>query len=752
MRGHVAGAGAVSPKWARRAVAGCVTLLVGVLLGGASAGPALAGLPEVRVYEQVSPEFKAGYPVFEVGLYKALALDGESVEYVSVGAFSGSGEDFALNRYVARRTSQGWVSSGLFPSPTGGECYTGLELMSPDLSRFEFLGSPSPTARGCQFSPTLTAWVREPDGSLAKASPAMTTASGQENSGAIEGGSSDLSREVFEHQDTPPEHLFEEDETRVGNELFELEVGSPSIRLIGVDNGGAQLTRYCDVNLGGGDEAFDAISQPDAAQVLFSVAIGTRSSADGACEAGPEHPTELFARLGGTHTIEISRPLSEGACLEVPCTRAKKPASALFQGASEDGSKVFFTSEQPLVAGDEDHSDNLYMATIGCPGGSGTCAAAQREVTSLALLSRDPHPGQGAEVEPHVAVISPDGSHAYFVARGVLSEGANAEGEAPERGAENLYVYDGASGKVAFVAGLCSGPERSGAVSDGRCPASLDGNDQTLWSKANFHEVQTTPDGAFLVFSTYAQLISAGPEADTDAAKDVYRYDAATGRLQRVSIGEAGADGNGNDSAFNASIGETHFSGVLQQQYELESRAISADGSRVVFLTSAPLSTRAVNGQPDVYVWSEGRVGLISSGTSIEPDTGQTIDQSGRDILFMTSAGLVPGDTDGLRDLYDARIGGGFPLAPASREPCAGDACQGPLSTPAPTLVPGSASQPAGGNLPAPPPPAVATTKAKAAKPRKVPKKHGGKAHSKSRQGKRARKSAHGAAGGRGGR
>ena len=42
--------------------------------------------------------------------------------------------------------------------------------------------------------------------------------------------------------------------------------------------------------------------------------------------------------------------------------------------------------------------------------------------------------------------------------------------------------------------------------------------------------------------------------SDTDTAKDVYRYDAETGALDRVSGGEADADANGNNDLFDATI------------------------------------------------------------------------------------------------------------------------------------------------------------------------------------------------------
>src|SRR6202042_3621246 len=78
-----------------------------------------------------------------------------------------------------------------------------------------------------------------------------------------------------------------------------------------------------------------------------------------------------------------------------------------------------------------------------------------------------------------------------------------------------------------------------------------------------------------------------------------------------------------------------------------------------------------------------------------------------------TSEGLVPQDLDGEGDVYDARLGSGFAPASAPVEPCSGDACQCPLTNPAPLLVPGSAVQTPGGNLPAPAPVKAATPKKK---------------------------------------
>lgn len=59
---------------------------------------------------------------------------------------------------------------------------------------------------------------------------------------------------------------------------------------------------------------------------------------------------------------------------------------------------------------------------------------------------------------------------------------------------------------------------------------------------------------------------------------------------------------------------------------------------------------------------------------------------------------LVPQDNDTAGDIYDAWIDGGFAESCRLGE-CEGDACQGPLTNPAPLLVAGSATVNGEGNL-----------------------------------------------------
>jgi hypothetical protein len=204
------------------------------------------------------------------------------------------------------------------------------------------------------------------------------------------------------------------------------------------------------------------------------------------------------------------------------------------------------------------------------------------------------------------------------------------------------------------------------------------------------------------VFSSYGQLVTSGRQADTDNASDVYRYDAESGVLDRVSVGEAGYHSNGNGSD---NVRENADATIRARA----GRAVSEDGSRIVFTSAEPLSSSVSNGLVNAYEWhkqpgsSEGRVSLVSTGSDEEGVSDVVITPSGGDVFFVTAQGLVGQDTDGAPDVYDAHIctpsAPCFPSPPSEPEPCSGDACQGPLTNPAPLLVPGSVSRAPGENL-----------------------------------------------------
>jgi hypothetical protein len=714
-----------------------------------TATPALA-LSEGRVYEMVSPLYKGGYGT---NVLSAAAPDGESVVYASQGAFAGASSSHAGNEYVSRRGASGWSTTSLMPpasilpgidSPVPKDFSPNLEVSLSEGFPGSALGSASTGKLEDVFLLRSTDTADTP-GNYSIAGTALKALAGGPLTASYLGASADFSHILFET--SYPEPLLPlATETRA-HQLYELVTsgeGAPGLRLVDLNNNGELINPNCQVALGteiSGGSRFNAIAA-DGAEIFFTT---NANRAGGACDgflgvANPLNPAIVFVRVGGERTLQVSVPVAADCAVGAPCASAAQ-ARAVFDGANEAGSCAFFTTTQPLVTGDTDTGNDLYVARIGHAGESGsvcgpdTGGLAGAEVTSLVQVSHDPHAGEAAGVQGVVA-ISPDGSRVYFVARGMLSEGANAEGHVAVKGGDNLYVDEPGAGKApVFVADLCTGPEESGEVSDSECPSSVSRgasgeSDTGLWREGGVGrngggEEQTAGDGRFLLFSTYGRL----SPGDTDTARDIYRYDAVTGLLDRVSVGEDGYDVNGNNSGFNAVIKGEEDRALALENAHLTFRAISEDGSRVVFTTAEPLSVDATNGLENAYEWHkepgwpEGRVSLISTGHSTEKVNEVLMSASGRDVFFITSEGLVAGDTDGAPDVYDARLGGGFPEPASAPEPCSGDACQGPLTNPAPLLVPGSVSQAPGEN--ASPPAAADTTKPKSAE--KLGGRHRGK-------------------------
>ena len=140
------------------------------------------------------------------------------------------------------------------------------------------------------------------------------------------------------------------------------------------------------------------------------------------------------------------------------------------------------------------------------------------------------------------------------------------------------------------------------------------------------------------------------------------------------------------------------------QQYK--PRALSADGRRLFFDSRDALVLADTNNEPDVYQWEangEGSCGdpggclsLISSGRAEGGAFFFDASSEGSDAFFRTDRSLVPSDP-GSVDLYDARVGGGFPI-PGTPLPCVGDACQSlppePSDPTLNTLVEGSGNPP----------------------------------------------------------
>jgi hypothetical protein len=328
----------------------------------------------------------------------------------------------------------------------------------------------------------------------------------------------------------------------------------------------------------------------------------------------------------------------------------------VFQGASENGSRVFLA----------DASGELYMDVI------------DSEPESAGVVETVPIAPAG-QANGYLR-SSDDGSHVYFISTGQLAENENVNGEKAKAGKENLYVYNTVTKETAFIA------QAVPVVTELRSlEAQVNGCPSMELGEA---EEPGCEGGRFFVFTTTAHIT---PD-DTAQGTQVFEYDARTKRLTRVSVGENGYAGNGNDNAFGVTIAAPEF-GIGENEaqlglFESKTRAVSDDGSTVVFSSSGALSPRAVNdpqpqpGPVDVYESHDGQVSLLSTGHSLTSDQQPTITPSGRDVFFLSTENILPQDSDGLKSLYDARVGGGFPAALVPAGGCNGDACQGPPSVP----------------------------------------------------------------------
>jgi hypothetical protein len=108
------------------------------------------------------------------------------------------------------------------------------------------------------------------------------------------------------------------------------------------------------------------------------------------------------------------------------------------------------------------------------------------------------------------------------------------------------------------------------------------------------------------------------------------------------------------------------------------SRPLSSDGRWAFFNSPDALVPGDVNGRVDAYEYDfeTGRVGLLSSGRASSDSYFLDASASGRDVFFVTRERLVGWDVDASYDLYDARVGGGFPEPVIPPAACQGDACK----------------------------------------------------------------------------
>jgi hypothetical protein len=739
-------------------------------------------LPDCRAYELAVAPQKNGAVVLEgVAAPNTISEDGNHVVMSAGGAFSGADNEWYetdrnanLVAYALTREGTGWKTEPLTPPATEFSYSTLLATSaSPELT---------PTLWGAQTTTTRlneNIYMRSASGEFRLVGPGfapdLAGEALEQSTYELEfaGASQDLQHSVFSIEAFPSgtsearyhghSNLWPGDTTQpLGRSLYEYDYTGeplPEPSLVGVknhghlaDNAEAELVSECSTSLGSAvltagsipGSTFNAVSNTGET-VFFSAEQ---------CSGGPK-VDEVYARKAGAETVAISEPAKED-CEECDTSEvaqlAPAPAGrgATFEGASQDGTKVFFLTEQELLP--HNPGKNLYEYDFdGAPG---------HRVIAVSHLAS----GEAAEVEG-VARVAEEGSRVYFVAKGVLA-GENVERRSPEPGADNLYVIETNTGTTTFVATLLNPSEevsigeaevKEGQMLEARIfegfeqkdavvehaqergeitpeqakeqltkieetvkqelaeltihlgsagPTGTLEEDRKVWAPSDERPVQSTADGQYLVFSSSARLTS---QVEGKAVPHLFEYDAVSGRLVEVSPDPVGVKHEQEETFENAAKLPTPlYANRALPTAPDHQRAVSEDGSRVLFTSGAPLTAQAVPGATSVYEYRGGSVYLISDGMDASK-SGETpavqlsgIDPSGSDAFFVTSDELVPQDSEGQDTLFDAREGGGFP-GPVAPGACFGEGCRGPSVPAIEQASPGSTSLSGSGNTGSPP-------------------------------------------------
>ena len=380
-------------------------------------------------------------------------------------------------------------------------------------------------------------------------------------------------------------------------------------------------------------------------------------------------------------------------------------------------------TEAPLGEGCDPAKQNLYEYSSG---------------SGLALVNLLPAQSAGtpgAELAAASGAVSSDGSRAYFTLEGNLYLRAAGQTKQVDEDAGGAGTFEAASadGAVAFfskaehlwryLAGTDAATDitPSGGV-QGVLGASANGSvayfqDAAALKRWSAGTTTTVAPGAQAAEASAWPPASGASRVSSDGSKLLFTSKLALTEYDNTDLKTGLADSQAflysADGATSLAcvscnptlgrpIGSSSISGSRPNGTAKGStdaykpRALSANGKRAFFDSKDALALADTNGALDAYQWEAqgegscakpgGCISLISDGRSGGGSSFIDASADGSDAFFLTTGSLVNADP-GAADLYDARVGGGFPDA-SPPIICEGDACQPLPSPPAdPTLT-----------------------------------------------------------------
>ena len=302
-------------------------------------------------------------------------------------------------------------------------------------------------------------------------------------------------------------------------------------------------------------------------------------------------------------------------------------------GITGDGSKVLFLSAAELT------NDAYTGRSGGVANDAGkdlySYDVASGELTDLTVHDDPADAATGANVI-RVLAVNGDVSRIFFVATGNLAPGGTS-------GEPSIYYWH--DGEIEYVA---------------------------PWSGVD--QVGASPDTNSLAFTAIGQPTGYDNVNPATGAPVLEAY--------------VWRPGSGLECASCRPDGSPPTSNVILT-------GISNNGEHVFFQTADQILPQASSGKSAVYEYSEGRVTPISRLGGETDSLFISASPSGNDVFFATHDDLVPNKNSGDYMVYDARVGGGFPLAPQG---CSGVSCQGSASAPPAASAPASSALSGAGN------------------------------------------------------
>jgi hypothetical protein len=375
----------------------------------------------------------------------------------------------------------------------------------------------------------------------------------------------------------------------------------------------------------GGNGAFNvsfSANTPDGARVFFRTSEQLVSS-------DTDTTQDLYERFNGTTTLMSTGPAGGNGSFQV-----------IFDGISQDGSKVFFDTAESLVSADTDSGwRDVYQrsggtTTLVSTGALGngpfdaTYAGEARDGSRVFFHTDEPLEGSDFDTSQdvyaraggatsHLSIGPAGGNGNVDFDYDAFFDGASADGSIAWLHTDEVLVggdgdaandvYERAGTSITLVSG---GGADTGA----------------FW-------VGSSDNGTRVFFDTQEPLVG----QDTDASTDI--YERAGGSTSLLSTGPGGGNG-------------AHFAAF---------QVASADGSRVLFHTNEGLLAGDTDGMQDVYERAGGTTTLVSQGpgsaNALFPATYKGATRDGARVFFDTSENLAGATTGIFPDIYE-RTGG----------------------------------------------------------------------------------------------